>query len=295
MGNKVGLIQIVLNIDGLAKWNNPYMMSIEDLRFTTRLLTKPPLRGLAVETTLQHFVIVTYWVDPSNLRKHLHPRFEPVCLAVDGRSRKALVSVVTFLDRDFRFAMCPWFKGSFGQTNYRAYVQDTQTGEYAAWFFGTCLDSVSVAVPRYLWRLPWHRARMDFDCQYDQAAARYSIFNVRTRSSWAPARLAIEDSGKPPTELAGVSNLEAGLVLLTHPLRGYFFRQDGALGSYAIWHDRAHLTVGTIQEVRYPLLQRLGLVEDGDQSDIYSVLIQPSIDFTIYLPPSRVKAQSAGN
>src|SRR6266446_9885071 len=28
------------------------MMSIEDLRFTTRLLTKPPLRGLAVETTL---------------------------------------------------------------------------------------------------------------------------------------------------------------------------------------------------------------------------------------------------
>src|SRR6266481_308459 len=112
------------------------MMSIEDLRFTTRLLTKPPLRGLAVETTLQHFVIVTYWVDPSNLRKHLHPRFEPVCLAVDGRSRKALVSVVTFLDRDFRFAMCPWFKGSFGQTNYRAYVQDTQTGEYAAWFFG---------------------------------------------------------------------------------------------------------------------------------------------------------------
>jgi len=295
MGNKVGLIQIVLNIDGLAKWNNPYMMSIEDLRFTTRLLTKPPLRGLAVETTLQHFAIVTYWVDPSNLRKHLHPRFEPVCLAVDGRSRKALVSVVTFLDRDFRFAMCPWFKGSFGQTNYRAYVQDTQTGEYAAWFFGTCLDSVSVAVPRYLWRLPWHRARMDFDCQYDQAAARYSIFNVRTRSSWAPARLAIEDSGKPPTELAGVSNLEAGLVLLTHPLRGYFFRQDGALGSYAIWHDRAHLTVGTIQEVRYPLLQRLGLVEDGNQSDIYSVLIQQSIDFTIYLPPSRVKAQSAGN
>ena len=271
------------------------MMSIEDLRFTTRLLTKPPLRGLAVETTLQHFAIVTYWVDPSNLRKHLHPRFEPVCLAVDGRSRKALVSVVTFLDRDFRFAMCPWFKGSFGQTNYRAYVQDTQTGEYAAWFFGTCLDSVSVAVPRYLWRLPWHRARMDFDCQYDQAAARYSIFKVRTRSTWAPARLAIEDSGKPPTELAGVSNLEAGLVLLTHPLRGYFFRQDGALGSYAIWHDRAHLTVGTIQEVRYPLLQRLGLVEDGNQSDIYSVLIQQSIDFTIYLPPSRVKAQSAGN
>jgi len=265
-------------------------MFIEDLRFTSRLLTKPPLRGLAAETTLQHFAIVTYWTDPNILQKHLHPRFEPVCLSVDGRSRNALVSVVTFLDRDFRFAACPWFKSSFGQTNYRAYVRDTQTGAYAAWFFGTCLDSVSVAIPRYLWQLPWHRARMDFDCHYDQPAARYEVFNVRTQSNWAPARLAIEDTGKAPTQLAGISNLEAGLVLLTHPLRGYFFRRDGVLGSYTIWHDRTRPTVGEVKQANYPLLQQLGLVADGDRSEIHSVLIQPSIDFAIYLPPSRIKS-----
>jgi uncharacterized protein YqjF (DUF2071 family) len=266
-------------------------MPIEDLRFTPILLKKPVPRGLAVETTLQHFAIVTYWVDPSNLRKHLHPRFEPVCLAVNGSARQALVSVVTFFDRDFRFVMCPWFKRSFGQTNYRAYVEDTQTGEYGAWFFGTCLDSISVAVPRHLWRLPWHRARMDFACHYDQEEARYAAFNVRTRSDWAPAQLAIKDSGKPPRQLAGVSNLEAGLVLLTHPLQGYFFRQDGALGNYAVWHDRANLTVGIAQEARYPLLQQLGLVEDGDLRSIHSVLLQPSIDFTIYLPPARLDSR----
>jgi uncharacterized protein YqjF (DUF2071 family) len=267
-------------------------MSIEDLRYTPNLLTKPVLRGLAVETTLQHFVSVTYWVDPFNLRRHIHPRFRPVCLD-NGGSRQALVSVVTFLDRDFRFVICPWFKRSFGQTNYRAYVEDTQTGEHAAWFFGTCLDSVSVAVPRYVWRLPWHRARMDFACRYDQAAGRYAIFNVKTRSDWASAHLAIEDSGEPPSKLAGVSNLEAGLVLLTHPLRGYFFRQDGTLGTYSVWHDRTNSTVGTIQEARYPLLQQLGLVEEGDRRNVHSVLLQPSIDFTIYLPPSRVPESAA--
>jgi uncharacterized protein YqjF (DUF2071 family) len=267
--------------------------STEDLRYTPRLLTKPAPLGLAAETTLQHFVIVTYWVDSSNLRKHLHPRFEPVCLALSGKARQALISVVTFFDRDFRFAVCPWFKRSFGQTNYRAYVMDTQTGEYVAWFFGTCLDSVSVAVPRYLWRLPWHHGSMDFTCRYDDAAGRYTIFSVRTRSGWAPARLAIEDSGKPPTQFAGVSNLESASVLLTHPLRGYFFRQDGSLGSYGVWHARAQMTIGKVQEASYPLLQKLGLVEDGDHSGIHSVLIQPSIDFTIYLPPSRVKMESA--
>jgi hypothetical protein len=285
------IAKIYLLIYGVARRNDSRVTSIEDLRFTQQLLTKPPLRRLAAETTLEHFVIVTYWVDPSNLRKHLHPRFEPVCLSVEGKSTESLVSVVTFVDRDFRFAACPWFKRRFGQTNYRTYVQDTKTGEYVAWFFGTCLDSISVAVPRYLWRLPWHRARMNFKCDYDQIARRYAIFDVTTESRWAPARLSVEDTGKPPAQLAGISNLDAGLVLLTHPLRGYFFRQDGSLGSYAIWHDRAQPTVGGIKKANYPILQRLDLVELGDQKRIHSVLIQPAIDFAIYLPPAKVKAE----
>jgi len=46
-------------------------MNVDDLRFSGQLLQKPPPRDLAVETTLQHFAILTYWVDSSSLRKHL--------------------------------------------------------------------------------------------------------------------------------------------------------------------------------------------------------------------------------
>ncbi len=62
------------------------MSSIEQLRFTRELLQRPSPRGFAAETTLQHFAIVTYWADPSRLKQLIHPRFEPVCLAADGRS-----------------------------------------------------------------------------------------------------------------------------------------------------------------------------------------------------------------
>jgi hypothetical protein len=260
-------------------------MSIEDLRFTPRLLSKPPPRGMAVETTLEHFAIVTYWVDPDRLRTHLHSRFEPDVVAAGDGLSAALVSVVTFLDRDFRFVACPWFTGSFGQTNYRAYVTDTHTGEHAAWFFGTCLDSWSVVVPRYVWKLPWHRSRMTFDCRCHDDAGRYSTFSVTTESHWAPGRLALDDSGEPPNSLPGFSNLESGLVLLTHPLRGYFLRRDGGLGSYAIWHPRLEPTVGAVKIATYPLLARLDLVAEGDTSRVHSVLVSRSIDFTIYLPP----------
>src|SRR5262249_50775910 len=111
-------------------------VSVDDLRLTPDRLAKPVPGGLAVETTLQHFAIVTYHVDPSALRAHLHARFEPVCVTIDGAPR-ALVSVVSFLDRDFRFVAFPYVKASFGQTNYRAYVRDTENGDHVAWFFGT--------------------------------------------------------------------------------------------------------------------------------------------------------------
>ena len=259
-----------------------------ELRFTSERLSRPPSNRWCAETTLHHFAIVTYLVDPESLRRHLHQRFEPDLLELGPNAGKAVVSAVTFLDRDFRFAGVPWVRASFGQTNYRAYVTDRDTGEHVVWFFGTCLDSMTVAIPRYAWKLPWHRARFTFDCDYDEQTKCYRSLGIRTVSKWAPATIALEDSGRAPQQLDGFADLEGGLVFLTHPLRGYFNRRDGALGSYAIWHDRLQPTEGRATNARYDLFDRLGLVPLGDTGSIHSVLIQKSVDFTIYLPPSRV-------
>jgi hypothetical protein len=269
--------------------------SLDELRFTPALLLKPAPTILTAETTLKHFVTVTYAVDAAALRRHLHPRFEPDCIPFAGATAQALVSVVTFLDRDFRLAVFPWFRSQFGQTNYRSYVLDTATGEHVAWFFGTCLDSLAVAVPRHVWCLPWHRCRMTFDCRYDESSKRYSHLEVRTHSRWAPGRLEVQDSGESPQELLGFSHLEAGLVLLTQPTRGFYFRRDGVLGTYSIWHDRLRQSLGTVKVAEYGLLQDLGLVPLGDCRNVHSVLIQPSVDFTIYLPPSKISQLGAGS
>jgi hypothetical protein len=45
-----------------------------------------------------------------------------------------------------------------------------------------------------------------------------------------------------------------------------------------------------VQAASYPLLERLSLVEAGDLRTIHSVLLQPTIDFTIYLPPFKVRS-----
>ena len=108
---------------------------------------------------------------------------------------------------------------------------------------------------------------------------------MTTAHSWADATLRLSDSGEPPTSLPGFADLETGLYLLTHPLKGYYTRRDGRLGSYAIWHDRLQLTQATAEHAEFHLLDSLDLVPLGDRSQIHSVLIQPSTEFTIYLPP----------
>ncbi|HEX7240260.1 MAG TPA: DUF2071 domain-containing protein [Longimicrobiaceae bacterium] len=240
-------------------------------------------------TTLRHFALVTYAFPPERLLPHLHPRFEPETVPGPGGAPRALLSVVPFEDADFRFAALPRPRWRFGQTNYRVYVRDRATGERAVWFFGTSLDSWTVAVPRRLWKLPWHRGRIRFDTDWDAAAGRYARYRMTTESAWAPVEMELEDTGLPVAECAGFAELETALLVLTHPLRGFYHRRDGRLGSYSIWHDRLRPSVARLAHARFDLLDRLGVVPFVEQREPHSVWVQHETEFQIRLPPRAVE------
>jgi len=257
-------------------------------RFTTDLLTRPRLGLIDMRTRLRHFALITYAVPPERVRPHVDPRFDlDTHRGPDGKE-VVWVSVVPFEDVDFHLAALPRFKFRFGQTNYRTYVIDRLTDEAAVWFFGTTLGGWPVAIPRYVWRLPWHAARYAIDTRYDLAARRYTRYRLNAHSGWGGAEIELEDTGQPVMSLSGFADLEAALVKLTHPLIGVYYRRDGALGSYRVWHDRLNLTVGKITRARIDLLDRLGIVPFAEQLATHSVLIQPETEFIIQMPPVRL-------
>ncbi len=143
-----------------------------------------------------------------------------------------------------------------------------------------------MTVPRYVWKLPWHRGSIRFSCELDGDI--YRRYEMTTRSTWAPVQLALEDTGAPVDHLDGFPDLETGILILTHPLTGFYRRRDSALGSYKVWHDRLALRAGIYRHARFGLLDRLGLVRFEDQHRPYSVMLQHRTEFTIYLPPSRL-------
>ncbi len=250
-------------------------------RFNATHLTCPPKSLLAVLVTLHNFIIVTFAVEPEALARHLPPGFEPEVRLMKDGSHKAFISAVTFQDIDFRLNACPWPRFSFGQTNYRAYVM--HKGERVGWFFGTSLATPFVQVPRHLWQLPWHPAKMTFDVEWDESNKICTRYRETTEGSWGKAEIELTSAGEPTGTLDGFLDDEDTAVMLTHPLIAYYYRRDGKLGTYGIWHDKLVMERATTIKAEFAVFHNLNLTVPNQAP--HSVLLQKSTDFTILLPP----------
>jgi len=243
-------------------------------------LVKRSASVLDIRSDLRHFALINYAVPPERLAPHIPTdRFEIPTYTINGR-QQALLSVVPFVDADFCFyRLFPWFKFRFPQTNYRVYVIDRATGEPVVWFFGTTLGSWTVNLARTLWKIPWHRAKYEMNCVYDEKNGRYATYDMSIQSAWCDAQIEIEDTGNP-VELSDEERL-----VLTHPVDGYFYQLNGRVGGYSIWHDIIPLTNGKPRALYFSLFEKLKIMNRDEMQQPHSIFICPSISFDIYMPP----------
>ncbi len=248
-----------------------------------------PVGRWDVRSRLAHFALVNYALPKERLAPHIpQDRFEIAGFEIGGR-RQAMMSAVPFLDLDFHFPrLAPFAKFRFAQTNYRVYVNDRRTGEPAVWFYGTTHASRTVANPRLVWRLPWHSARYRVNCKHNAAAGRYDSFHITADSPWAPAEIELEDTGTPVALCEGFHSPEEVALVLTHPVDGYFRREDGQFGHYSVWHEQMRLTVARPQRLWFGLFERLNLLSRDEMSRPHSVFLCPEVEFLIHLPPRRL-------
>ena len=237
----------------------------------------PPKRWCHATTTLQHFVIVSYRVDLDALRDHLPVGVEPRRFLFDDGSVGGLVSSVLFIDRDFRFRFMPLVRASFGQVNYRAYV--SVRDQDGVWFFGTSLDSPWVAVPRFLWQMPWHYDHLWINATWGDQPRVWATMAGR----WGAGHLDAIGTGSRLDRLDGFADGTETLRVLTHPMIGWYRRRDGRVASYNIWHQVCDLAVLHANAARFAVFESLGLVAPG--APVHSVLGQASIEFHVHTPP----------
>lgn len=257
----------------------------ESRKLKDYLIERPKPKGIDVLCGLKHFAIITYAVPSDRFQGIFPDRFRLDTIEIDGQEM-GLISVVPFVDVDFTSAVFPFPKFTMGQTNYRIYIIDTETGERCVWFLGTTLDSWTLLVPRFLWNLPWHSGKVNFDCAISETSGLYDKYHMETSSNWAEASVSLVQSPSDQLNFSGFPNIESALVYLTNPLAGFYYRRDGKLGTYRVWHKELDVKPAKLESAKFTLLSKLGIVYESEQGSPYSVLIEPINEFTIYLPPT---------
>jgi hypothetical protein len=253
---------------------------------TQRLERRPP-GWLDIHTTLHHFALINYAVPKERLQPHIpNGRFHIPEFDINDR-KYALLSVVPFVDTDFRYIrLAPWLKFRFAQTNYRVYVVDRQTEQHVAWFFGTTLGSNLVHLARTLWRIPWYYGRYTVNCHRE--GDRYRQFSYQTQSTWASAEITLTDTGQSLDLRSGFDNLPEMQLILTHPITGFYYRLDGRLGTYTIWHPLIEMTLAQPKHLHFQLLQNLNILTPEEMQQPHSIFLCPQVPFDIHLPPRKV-------
>lgn len=245
---------------------------------------RPSPNRFDIHSDLLHFALINYALPKVRLEPYIATdRFYIPEFDIAGE-KLALMSAVPFWDADFRFVrLAPWHTFQFAQTNYRVYVVDRATDQHVAWFLGTTLGSPIVYGARWLWGIPWYYARYEVNCVVENG--RYRQYQLSSHSQWARAEIALVDTGDAITCQPGFNSLAEMQLILTHPVQGYYWRLNGRLGSYSVWHDMIPLTAAQPQHLYFSLYERLGLLSAAEMEQPHSIFLCPRTTFEVHLPP----------
>jgi hypothetical protein len=241
---------------------------------------RPARRWFHASTGLDDFALVTWPADPERLGRLLPAGFEP-----DVRAGVALVSAVAFRADHFRFNVAPWPRVSGGQVDYRAYVR--RGDETGVWSLGSSFDNALVAVPRMLWRMPWHRDRVGIVAEWDGDAG--PSWRLGVTGAWGEAAIALRGTGGRFVPPAGFADATAVSAVLLDPVVGWYGRRDGSgVGRYSVWHPPLEPVPAEVDAADARVLTDLGLVEPG--AGPVSAGLQRRVHLDVHTPPTRVRS-----
>ena len=131
--------------------------------------------------------------------------------------------------------------------------------------------------------MPWHRDRIHIDSDWGPDGCRRWAFRA---DGWGAGECRLTSQGVPLGRLDGFADRDHTLEVLTHPTVGWYERTSQGLGQYSIWHDVLAAEACDVDEARFAVFERLGLVEPGAAP--HSAIVQRTAHFDVHTPPVRL-------
>ena len=233
----------------------------------------------SLQIDIQNFALVTHAVPAERVRAHVPERFRLQTFVDDDGREKALVSANGFCNRQTHLSGLRYPAHDFDQVTFRTYVDFR--GRRGSYFFGTYVST------RLSWVGQFSVARntwlADFDVDVRLATDGYESYRCRAAGPRGEVAYRVEAAEAPAAKVPFTTGDDlAGFI--THRLWGFTKSPAGIQIQGRVDHRRMHPFSGRLLEGNCGFWERMGILEPDEFEDAYSVLVEPSVRFTLFPP-----------
>ncbi len=234
-------------------------------------------RLTTAQVDVQNFALITHAIPAHRLYPHVPQRFELETYESDSGEEMAFISSSTFCNRQIHWSSARYPAHDFDQSTFRTYV--THRDRRGAYFFGTYVSTRLSLAGQFLVAANSHLA--DFDVTTDMDDSGYRSYRSRARTSDQELYFHIEATEVPEAKGPFVSGNEHA-QFITYRLHGFARPPFGGVTYGPIEHRHMDPWSGRLIEGRFDFWERMEVLYPSEFSDPFSVLVEPSVRFTLH-------------
>jgi len=230
--------------------------------------------------TLRDVIYISYAL-PARTLQPLVPSFLRLA-TVEGDI--AFISLVVLRSTQVRLSAFPLLKFNYNQFNIRTYVTDPVSGQFAVYFIRSGVTSRLISLATSTIGIPWQFIELRTDANMPNGLQFLSVCG-----NWeGPFSLRIQANANVSMAPSFFEDRKSAVDFIIRPLIG-FAGDDRRLSRFTIHHPEVQPQSWSLLELDCPLFQKLVTIEDLRRP--HSIFYLPTADFSIFLPPKRIKKE----
>ena len=249
-------------------------------------------RLISARVDVENFALVTHAVPAARVRVHIPDQFDLETFESDDGTEMCLVSASCFCNRRLRSSLLRYPAIDFDQNTFRSYV--THRGRRGTYFFGTHVSTRLSYLGQSL--VAAHSYLAKFDVRIDKRATGYGSYSCSITSAKGVTEFELRATARPEAKKPFATGDELAQYI-THRLHGYAHNPLGFETHGPISHRRMRPWSGDLISGRFDFWEDLGILMPDEVLPAYSVLVEPTVVFTLFPPrpaAGRARIQSTG-
>ncbi|MDP9067607.1 MAG: DUF2071 domain-containing protein [Actinomycetota bacterium] len=236
-------------------------------------------RFTTAQVDVENFALITHAVPVERLRRVVPDRFTLETFESECGREIGFISASSFCNHQIHWSAARYPAHDFDQSTFRTYV--THRGRRGAYFFGTYVSTRASFIAQIAVAANTHLAEFDVDIDLQEDG--YASYSSRAVTAQGELHFELEARGAPEAKPPFATGLEHS-EFITYRLHGFSRPPLGGVSYGPIEHRHMDPWSGQLISGRFDMWEELGLLPRDEWDTPFSVLVEPSVRFTLHPP-----------